>query len=211
MSVPASPNRPDDGFTLLELLVALALTAVIGTTMAIATTQLRPMRAFEERLDEQHIVSRLADVIARDLKSAQRLPLVEAGGSSSMLLKGEPEKVTFTAVVQTGYRRRGLREVIYELVKEGDGRSRLLRTIRLRRFAQDHIADTGQTEELYSGELDINFTFLQRDVQENIGWAAEFNGINVMPLAIQVELGISRAPLRTAHKTLAYLADGSGS
>jgi len=209
--VPASPDRPDDGFTLLELLVALALTAVIGTTMAIAITQLRPMRAFEERLDEQQIVSTLVDVIARDLKSAQRLPLVEAGGSSSTLLKGEPQKVTFTAVVQTGYRRRGLREVIYELVKEGDGRTRLLRTIRMRRFAQQQDADRGQTEELYSGELSLNFTFLRRDLQNNIAWAADFKEIKELPLAIQVELGISHVPPRVARATVVYLVDRSPS
>ena len=204
MSVPASPDRPDDGFTILELLVALALTAVIGSTMAVAITQLRPMRAFDERLDEQQIVSTLADVIARDLKSAQRLPLVEAGGNSSTLLKGEPQKVTFTAVVPTGYQRGGLREVTYELVKEGNGRARLLRTIKMRRFAHQQDTVETQTDELYSGELDLNFTFLQRDVKENIGWTGEFNGINMMPLAIQVELGISRTPLWTARKTVAY-------
>ena len=211
MSVPASPNRPDEGFTLLELLVALALTAVIGTTTAIAITQLRPMRVFEARLDEQQIVSTLADVIARDLKSAQRLPLVEVGGNSSTLLKGEPQKVTFTAVVQTGYQRRGLREVTYELVKEGDGRTRLLRTTRMRRFAREQDRVGTQTEELYSGELKLDFAFLQQNEMSGVEWMRDFQAIGELPLAVEVKIGIPTAPMRITRKTIVYYVDRSRS
>lgn len=204
MSFPASPIRPDDGFTLLELLVALALTAVIGSTMAIAITQLRPMHAFEERLGEQQIASTLADVIARDLKSAQRLPLVEAGGRSSTLLKGEPQKVTFTAVVPIGYRRRGLREVTYELVTEGEGRTRLLRTVKMRRFVQEKIGTGTQRDELYAGELKLKFSYMQQDLQGNVGWTTEFSKINDVPQAIEVSVGVSRGKLRTTSKTIFF-------
>lgn len=205
MSVLASEDRPDHGFTLLELLVALALTAVIGTTMAIAITQLRPMRAFEERLNHQQIASTLADVIARDLKSAQRLPLMEAGDNSSTLLVGDPQKVTFTAVVPTGFQRRGLREVTYELAKEGDGRTRLLRTIRLRRFTQQEKETETQSEELCSESCEVSFNYLKFGYRGDETWQDQFSEVNRLPAGVAVLVELGKKPSRIAVRTASYV------
>ena len=184
----ASPNA---GFTLMELLVALALMATIGTTMAVAVAQLRPMRAFEQRIDDQRIVDTLAEVIARDIQPALRLPLLDERGSSSMLLEGQRQKVVFTAVVPTGYRRWGLREVTYELVGSQED-TRLRRITRLRRFSQEQNAEL-RIDDLFIGASDLRLSYLVSNEHGKQDWQDDFREMNRLPRAVSITVDLAGA------------------
>jgi prepilin-type N-terminal cleavage/methylation domain-containing protein len=184
------------GFSLLELLVSLALTSTIAVMMATAIAQLRPMQAFEQRLDERIITSTIVDVVARDVQSAVRLPLIEMGGTSSAILKGEPQKIVFTAVVATGYQRSGLSEVTYELIK-ANGKQQVLRTVRPRRFSQDAEA---QLDEVFSGSFDLKLQYLIRNQQGEREWRDEFREINVLPSAVSISVSLLQSPRQEATK-----------
>ena len=173
------------GFTLLELLVALALMAVIATTMAIAMTQLRPMQAFQQQIDEREAADAIVHAIARDIKAAARLPLIEAGNSSSVLLRGEAHKIVFSAVVPIGYQRRALREVTYELVRSNNT-TQLRRTTRMRRFSLEQDIRRPQVDELLLGEFDIRLRYMLRRDASGGAWQDHFEAANSLPRAVSV-------------------------
>lgn len=195
MTSEEAPVAGDAGFTLLELLVALALMATIGATMAAAITQLRPMQAFQQRLDERMTANAIVDVIARDIQAATHIPLIEGGSASSAILKGEREKVVFTAVVPTGYQRQGLREVTYELARS-DGSTRLLRTIKLRRFSQEKAQD----DEVYFGPVDLRISYLVGTETGGAEWHDEFRQINVLPKAVLIAVSLPGSRQREAAR-----------
>jgi prepilin-type N-terminal cleavage/methylation domain-containing protein len=194
-----SSGSAEAGFTLLELLVALALMAVIATMMSVAVRQLHPMQALQQRIGEREAAAAIVDAIARDLQATARLPLIEAGSSSSALLRGELRKIVFSAVVPTGYQRRALREVTYELTKSDDG-TRLLRTTRMRRVSQDHDAVQPQVDELWAGELDLRLGYLSYADAGGPVWGDQFQAINSLPRAVAIALALPDAPRREVRR-----------
>lgn len=202
MSADGSSGSTDAGFTLLELLVALALMAVIAATMAVAITQLRPIQEFRQRLDEREAADMLVDAIARDIKAAAMLPLIEAGNSSSVLLHGQPQRIVFSAVVPTGYQRRALREVTYELVRS-KSTTQLLRTTRMRRFSQDKDVLAPQVDELWTGEFDIHLSYLISRDASRPAWQDHFQAADNLPKAVSVSLVVAGARRSEATRIVA--------
>ena len=103
--------RDTAGYSLLELLVALALTAVIATMMVSVTTQLHPLRRIQAKYDAQEIADDLTYIIANDLKGALPLPLLQDEARRAFV--GSETQIHFVSIVKTGFRARGLREVTY--------------------------------------------------------------------------------------------------
>lgn len=199
---PSAASR-NDGFSLLELLVALSLTAVIGATMAMTIAQLRPMRAFEEQIDDKQIASVLADVIAHDLEGALRLPVIDVSGQSNVLMEGGSSELEFTALVPTGYERRGLREVSYQFV--GDGKqARLLRRLKMRRFSSDG-ASSDNVEELYASDFGLRFRYLGQGEQEV--WQSDFNEQNKLPRAVEISIETGGTSARVATRIVRYSSE----
>ena len=200
--MPVTSTSPEDaGFTLLEILVALALVAAIATTMATAITQLRPMQALQQRLEQERVADVLVDTIAHDLEAALRLPIIEAGSNSGMLLKGDAGGIAFTAVIRTGFQRQGLREVNWKVVGTEDA-ARLLRTIKLRRFSDEDDAFEPRTDEIHAGWLDLRFSYLLTVEPGRQEWRDEFVELNRLPRAVSISLGLAKAPERRAMRVV---------
>lgn len=208
MTLPVGWNPTKSGFTLLELLVGLALIAVIGVTMAAAIGQLRPIRAFEQRLTEQRTADAIADVVERDLMGTLRLPLLENGLSSNVLISGDRQKIVFTAIVPTGFQRRGLREVSYELL-DPSGRAKLVRSIRLRRLSAS--ADVlPQADELLSGPLDLQLRYLTPTDDGRLEWQADFHVPNRMPRAVTISVAVGAGQRVKAMRTVSLPTELAG-
>lgn len=205
MSSEEVPTTNDAGVTLLELLVGLALMATIAVTMAAAIAQLRPMQAFQQRLDDRATASAIADVIARDVEAALPIPLIVGGSVSSAVLKGERRKIVFTAVVPIGFERRGLREVTYELLTVNGG-DQLLRTVRPRRFAENQEAGL-QIDTLFDGPVNLRLSYLLRTEQGGREWRDEFRDINVLPRAVSISISSVHMPQGEARRVVTFATD----
>ena len=180
--------RDTDGYSLLELLVALALTAVIATMMVAVTRQLHPLRQIQAKYDTEEIAARLASVIGNDLQSAIGLQLI--GSDSLQPVLGTPDTIRFVGVVRTGFETEGLREVSYQLKPRPDGTNTLVRTITLRRFAG---ADASiQSDDLYDPVQSLTFRYMDRDTEGKVVWLDHWDRPSAMPSAVKVTVGIGR-------------------
>lgn len=183
--------RENHGYSLLELLVALALTAVIAAMMAQATGQLHPLRQIQARYDAQAIADRLTEVISNDLKSAIALPL--SGSDTRLPVIGSVSGIRFVAAVKTGFEEEGLREVSYALEPGAGGGKRLVRRIALRRFGAGNDREAVQTDELFDPVASVRLQYLARDDNGQTAWADSWSRPDEVPGAISIVLDISTA------------------
>lgn len=87
-----------NGFTLLELMIAMALLAAItGILAGSLHLSLRSWEAGEERLEGRHEAAESINLINRQLKSARNVSYIpaEGDGSARMAFIGERESVIF--------------------------------------------------------------------------------------------------------------------
>ena len=78
-------NGGNAGFTLLELLVAVAIFAVVGTLALSGYTQLQKQSEYaEQRLERTREVQRAIQTLAQDLEQAEPRPVREPLGESQL-------------------------------------------------------------------------------------------------------------------------------
>ena len=78
-------NVGNAGFTLLELLVAVAIFAVVGTLALSGYTQLQKQSEYaEQRLERTREVQRAVQTLAQDLEQAEPRPVREPLGESQL-------------------------------------------------------------------------------------------------------------------------------
>jgi len=83
--MPLRLQRGNAGFTLLELLVAVAIFAVVGTLALSGYTQLQRQSEYaEQRLERTREVQRAIQTLAQDLEQAEPRPVREPLGESQL-------------------------------------------------------------------------------------------------------------------------------
>ncbi len=178
------------GFTLVEMLVVLALAAVITTLIATSTGQFRKIRELDRGLQEQQQLDAVLDLITGDLRAALDLPLHSTDPNRGLRFEGKADEMTFVAVVRTGFGTRGLREVRY-FTRKAKGRLELLREIKAYASSEANPPEAA-TERLLP---DIRgFTLSYRKSGEQVwedGWAAERQLPRVVRVRIELREGTS--------------------
>lgn len=125
-----------DGYTLIEVLVVLAIASVMAAMMIGGARQLQGLLRLGERSASQSVAEGVADRVADELAGALELPLLGAASAEPVSLAGSGNEVRFTAVVRTGFLSRALREVDFSMESPA-GRGTLVRTSLPRRLGQD--------------------------------------------------------------------------
>jgi general secretion pathway protein J len=180
--------RGNDGYSLLELLVALALTAVIAAMMVQTTRQLLPLRQIQAKYDAQAVADRLTEVMDNDLKTVLVLPL--SGNETRLPMIGTTRSIRFVSVVKTGFAAEGLREVSYALETEPDGTKKLVRKIALRRFGAADDPALVRVDDVFDRVGSLKLEYLGRDEQGEQMWSNRWERADELPLAIRIGLGV---------------------
>jgi len=182
--VSGRANDGEAGFTLVEMLVVLALAAVITTLIAGTIGQFRKIRELDRGLQEQQQLDAVLNLITGDLRAALDLPLHSTDPNRGLRFEGKADAMTFVAVVRTGFETHGLREVRY-FTRKADGRLELLRETKLYAASSKGSLPESITERLLPDIRGFTLSYRKSGGQVwEDGWAEE----RQMPRAVRVRI-----------------------
>jgi len=108
---PCGAKTGEDGFTLVEVLLALCLTALISALMTTALTQLRPIQVASNATEAENELAAVGYYLESLLSNTRRLIFLDASPDKKDIFSGAPDKVRFVSIARTSATRSSLREV----------------------------------------------------------------------------------------------------
>ena len=172
-------RRPgQEGMVLVEVLVALALVAVMAGAMAGYVGQLRRIAGLERETAALGELAAAAQLVQRSLTGARQLPLARAGSDNQLAFEGDATSLRFTAVTRSGFRALALREIGLATADLA-GRRALVETVRLRR------ADSPRAETFLVADpvSSVRFEYLDADGTVLAAWRGP-----TLPAGVRVTL-----------------------
>ena len=183
MSSPASPSSTQTGFTLIEVLVAIALLAVIGAMVfgsLVTTTQ--AMDAGRERAEREQTVRRVLRVMAEEISLSQRdktFPWTGVNGTQD----GQPADTLAFLAMNDGVGTVAVKESETVRVVYTRERDRLIRFVRRNRYSlTDEALDQVELADRVKG-----FNVRYYDGQSRV-WTDEWQTNDKMPKALLLEV-----------------------
>ena len=176
-------SRPR-GFTLLELLVAIALFAVVAALVWGSLEGLsRGSMQLREASERLAAVQRGVDLLVRDLRQAAPRPVRDGSGRELAALLGEPRQLEFTRAGHAN----ALAQVRAELERVGyrrgeDGLERLRWTVLDRAGASQ-----AQRETLFTGLQSLQILYRDASGREHGNWPPR-GGDGALPRAVELRL-----------------------
>lgn len=176
-------NPSEDGFTLVEMLVALAVLAVMGGLMAGFLTQLSSVNRFEAEIAKQTELDAAAGYLQRVFRTIKPVKLLDAEPNTNPLFEGKSSSVRAALITRQGIYSLGLRDVnIY--IEERDGKRNLVHTLAPRRTVNgEPVLPTGAPVPIVDDIDSVAFEF-----SDNSSWSNSFSSDGKLPSAIKVTL-----------------------
>ena len=195
-------DRGDDGFTLIEILVALVLLGLMATMTINVFQQLRAVRAIQTRYDARSNTASVVNYIGSEISRAMAIPLSTDADGMMRSLEGTATSVRFVAATRSGFKEDALREVSFS-IETKDGQTKLLRHVRSR-TGSDSPSDN-RIDELLSGETALKFSY--RSDHEGDRWTESWQNEADLPAAIRIHMTDTTTNLEVSRTVL--LAGGS--
>jgi len=168
------------GFTIIEMLIGLSLTALVASLLLVGITQLHPI---QDRTDTQiitHELNAAADYVERILINQRNLAFLENNPERAAFV-GEKTRMRFVAVVSTGSDQHQLRDVCFDVIN-ADGSFNLQQSIRPRRLSDIH--NVADTTSVISDLTNIHFNYLSQEGRWSDRWPASQR----LPVAVRITL-----------------------
>ncbi|RVH05431.1 prepilin-type N-terminal cleavage/methylation domain-containing protein [Sinorhizobium meliloti] len=199
LPVPGLPRSGSQcGYTLIEVLVVLAIASIMAAMMIGGVRQFRSLSQLGETLTRQSVADAVADRVADDLAGSLELPLLASGSGEQVSFMGSPHEARFNAVVRTGFLTQKLQEVAYRMEKLADQQT-LVRISLPRRLGQ---AERTGAEKLvmHPDVTAIAFGYMTRDALGGAVWLDHWNETR-LPVAIrfEIDLGTGRKQSRASR------------
>jgi general secretion pathway protein J len=212
---PGGPN-PESGFTLLEILIAISIFAVVVTTVFGSFHGVfGQVGILQESMDAHEMAKNCLDRMMTDLQSihvaqppAYSPPenttaadpyrvvgeTVEEGGSSF----GRLRFASLAHVPLGRHKRSGIAEIVYHVTAEADGTFMLRRSDRLDPAGADETAGPANDPILCEGLRSVAFIFINAEGDPQEVWDSDSDAFDFQtPRAVRIRLVLGMA--ETAH------------
>jgi type II secretion system protein J len=177
------PERGDDGFTLIEILVSLVLLGLMAAMTVNVFQQLKTVRSIQARYEARSNAASVVAFIGSEISRAMVISLRTEEGGTMRPLDGKRNSVRFLAATRSGFKDEALREIsVYLETKQGE--AKILREIRSR--SGDNSSSEGRVDELLKGVTDLKFSY--RSDGGNGQWTNNWQEIADLPAAIRIEV-----------------------
>jgi general secretion pathway protein J len=188
--------KANDGFTLVELLVSLALLSVMAMYATQAFSTLRNMSRVEADVAAQMEVDAVAKHLRSELEQISAEFLSDASAVPKLLFAGKPTTLEYVATSNGEREVGGLYLVNLALDKEGTLTSR-------RQLIQSKISEHVNAIVLLRNVKTIQFSYYDNNIprQAIAGWTAD----NQLPIAIEINIVFPDTDKRRWPQTLVRL------
>ncbi|MBY3136114.1 prepilin-type N-terminal cleavage/methylation domain-containing protein [Rhizobium laguerreae] len=195
-SMHQASRQSEDGFTLVEMLVTLALLAALSTVFLGAVAQFRPLRTLAQSADGQLELTAAASFLQATIADARSVYLIDAGSQKRLVFEGSEHSLHFPAVLRVGSDQIAFRDISIDRVETGGSVSVVLRNTPRR------LTSTMPAHEVFpviEDIIDVNFQFLEGTNltgSEPQIWLARWDHPERLPYAVKVTVKAKRG-LRT--------------
>lgn len=186
------PDNQRAGFTLIDMLVALILLAVMSGLMAAFIGQFRTMKRIQTNLSAQMELDALVGYLETSIGGAMPLTLVKDYVEQRISFEGGPSELQFVTIARQGALSFGLRETRISL-KGGEPLKTLVQDFAPRRVDQAiRIAATSSVD--LAGNLSaLKFQYLSYDMATHSpSWNDNWSARAGLPAAVRITLAAER-------------------
>lgn len=177
-------ERPirQDGFLLLEMLVALAVVAVMGALMSSFLGQLGSVNRLESEIARQTEIDAAAAYLQRVLEGARPARILDAEPDTNPQFEGESSSIRFAAVTRRGFYSLALRDVRVFTGSVPGGR-RLEHTIGARRMKNGKPIPHGRPIPILDSIESIEFQY-----SDGSNWSGSWARDGELPHAVKIRI-----------------------
>jgi general secretion pathway protein J len=185
------------GFTLIEMLVTLALTALLATVMIGAIVQMRSMSAISQRNDVNTEFEALGNYLGKLIANTKPFALIQNNPDRLLVFEGTADRIRFVSVIRIGSDQLGLREVELATRKDGDKFDLVQSSVprRLSGSASDRVP-TVSAPTLITDLQSVEFAYLGATspaVPAQTGWQGSWNEPGRLPRAVRITIRAERS------------------
>lgn len=178
----------DDGFTLVEVLVTLLLSALMFATIISTISQFKNLRRVEKNIEALTKVSALQNYLEKRLGSILSLPLLHDNPQRRFTLSGTQTQIRFVGETRRGAVGYALRDI--EVI--WDSKSQFLNEIHYARRQQIKKSNPVEKIKLVEHVRNFNIKYGKKIKGEpNIIWLDEWVEKAKLPFAIKIDASIS--------------------
>ena len=191
-SVHQVSRQSEDGFTLIEMLVTLALLAALSTILLGAVAQFRPLRTLAQSADGQMELATAVAFLEATIADARSVYLINADREKKLAFEGSQHSLHFPTVLRVGSDQIALRDISIERTETNGLISIVLRNTPRR------LTSTALPSEAFpimEDIVDINFQFLEgTDLAsaESQTWLSRWSHPERLPYAVKVTVEANR-------------------
>ncbi len=195
----ARGNNRSEGFLLLEMLVALAVVAVMGALMSSFLGQLGSINRLENEIALQTEADAAAAYLQRLLEGARPARLLDAEVNTNPLFDGDQSSIRFAAVTRRGLYSLAFRDV-HVFVQSAGGGPSLQHTIGARRLAGGKPKPHGQSITILGKIRSIEFRY-----GDGSAWSEDWGKEGELPRLVHIRITVTAGPKEIVSEAVARI------
>jgi general secretion pathway protein J len=183
MKNAATSNGSDEGFVLIEILVALAVVGVMAALMTGFFGQLGALSSLKQEIAAKTELSAAVSHLQRTLAGVKKAPLPDDKPETNILFEGSPEDMRFAAATRQGFHSLALRDVRI-FIERSDGKIRLMQTLAARRPSADATAAPPQRIVILDDVEMVSFEYSETGAAYSSKWEKD----GLLPSAVRMTI-----------------------